>query len=381
MRLYRIRCHPYCVPFRENFATARGTLPVREGAILVLTDEGGISGVGEIAPLPSYGATVSDAIRLLQRWCDAVTAPSITDATSEFTCWCSAQGFDGHGVAALACAIDTAAADLQSRRASVSVAAWLADREISLPTVAVNATLGAGNGAALSSAAAHASAAGFNVVKLKVGVAASLAEERARIVAVRRAIGPQLELRLDANGAWDERTARALLGSIEPGMVQLVEQPVPPGDLAALARLRGAFAGILIAADEAAATPQAARAVVEQGAADVLVVKPVVVGGLSSALDIVKMASTAGLGVIVTSFLETGVGVAAAAHLAAAVTTSSLAHGLATSALLDSDLLVQSLDLQPPWLRLPSGVGLGVTVNPDLLNRYATAEEICLRWS
>ncbi|MCL4368789.1 MAG: hypothetical protein M1337_06445, partial [Actinobacteria bacterium] len=145
------------------------------------------------------------------------------------------------------------------------------------------------------------------------------------------------------------------------------------GDLAGMARVRSAV-GIPIAADEAVGRLEQARRVVAAKAADVLVVKPMLAGGLRPAREIIALAQAAGLGVLVTTTIDSGVGVAAALHLATTLPgpegTPTLACGLATGRLLVGDLISRPWRVRDGAMRLPAGPGLGVTLDEQQLVRY-----------
>ena len=153
--------------------------------------------------------------------------------------------------------------------------------------------------------------------------------------------------------------------------VEYVEQPVA-GDLAALARLRSSV-GVKIAADEDVADAGSAAAVIVSAAADVIVIKPVALGGIGPSWRLMQAAKAAGLGVTVTTGIETGVGTAAALHLAAALGGEGAA-GLATLDLLESSLVRERLVIEGGSMVLPPGPGLGVSLDERALSRYATRE-------
>jgi L-alanine-DL-glutamate epimerase-like enolase superfamily enzyme len=135
-----------------------------------------------------------------------------------------------------------------------------------------------------------------------------------RIAAVRDAIGPGVSLRLDANEGWDEVEAVRIIRSAERFDLDLVGQPVDVRDLGGMARVRRAVA-VPVAADESAGDARRTEQVIALGAADVLVVKPMLAGGLHAGRRILDLAFDAGLGAFVTTTLDTGIG-AAAAHFA-----------------------------------------------------------------
>jgi L-alanine-DL-glutamate epimerase-like enolase superfamily enzyme len=149
-----------------------------------------------------------------------------------------------------------------------------------------------------------------------------------------------------------------------------VEQPVAADDIEGMALIRRGT-GTPIAADEAVMDATSAERLLAAGAVDLLVLKPVAVG-LVASLELAGRACRAGVGVVVTTMLEAGVGIAAAAQVAAALPGPLPACGLATASLLESDLLEQPLPISGGTLRLPDSPGLGVHLDQGLLARYAS---------
>jgi len=110
--------------------------------------------------------------------------------------------------------------------------------------------------------------------------------------------------------------------------------------------------------------------VLAAGAADILIVKPQLAGGLRAGRRIIQEALQQGLQCVVTSMLEAGVGVAGALHLAAASSEVTLECGLATLPLLEDDLLLDALPIQDGWMTVPAGPGLGVSLDRVALEKY-----------
>jgi len=179
-----------------------------------------------------------------------------------------------------------------------------------------------------SLAARLALESGCGTVKVKVGDV----EGEARVAAVRAAVGPNVRIRLDANGAWDVDTALAELRRLAVHDVELVEDPVATlEELAALRRR----SPIPVAAEMCVRTVAAARRLRELDAADAVVLKPQRMGGVRAALS---AAVEAGVPAIASSALETSVGLAAVLALAAALPAQPYAHGCGTALLLASDV-------------------------------------------
>ena len=181
-------------------------------------------------------------------------------------------------------------------------------------------------------------ASGCRTAKVKVAEPGQPdAADVERVAAVRDALGPAGKIRVDANGGWDVATAERMLGALSAFELEYAEQPCATLD--ELAQLRRRVSTPL-AADESirrASDPLAVRAA---GAADIVVLKAQPLGGVRSALEI---AEAAGLPVVVSSAVDTSVGLAAGVALAAALPQLPYACGLATMSLLAGDVTAQPL--------------------------------------
>jgi O-succinylbenzoate synthase len=209
----------------------------------------------------------------------------------------------------------------------------------------------------------------------KVKVAASdqtLAQDVARVRAVRDAMGPEGRIRVDANGGWNVDEAEHAIHALAPFDLEYVEQPCPTVDELAEIRTRTKYMGIPIAADESVRRADDPLAVAEAGAADLLVIKAAPLGGIRRALEIVDRA---GLPVVVSSALDTSVGLAMGAHLAASVRDLDYDCGLGTASLLAADVT------RDPLLPRDGAVDVRrVDPDPALLERYAADEERTAWW-
>jgi O-succinylbenzoate synthase len=181
-------------------------------------------------------------------------------------------------------------------------------------------------------AARLAVASGCHTIKIKVGDPMSV--ERVR--AVRDAL-PRARLRLDANGAWDPDTAGIFLAQVRGLEIELIEDPVASMEELAMFR-RGS--AVLIAAESCIRTIEDARLLRKLEAADAIVIKPQRIGGARAAL---AAAEEAGIPAIASSALESSVGLAMVAAVAAALPETPFAHGVGTALLLQEDVTTSPL--------------------------------------
>lgn len=224
-------------------------------------------------------------------------------------------------------------------------------------------------------AADLARAAGCRTAKVKVAEPGQdLTDDLDRVAAVRDALGPAGRIRVDANGAWDTAQATAALGRLARFDLEYAEQPCRTVEELASLRIALARAGtdVPIAADESIRRAADPYLVARRGAADVAVLKVQPLGGVRACLQI---AAEIGLPVVVSSALETSLGIAAGLALAGALPELPYACGLNTVRLLSDDLtddpLVAVHGRLPVRPVVPSPEGLArVAADPATSRRW-----------
>lgn len=323
MRIERIRLAPYACPLPALWPSAEGSVAVREGVILALEEEGGRVGLGESAPFPGFGletiASSVAALRLAAKYLIGMPRDRYPGAVADL-----------HRLApvmASPCArhaIDLALHDLLAQDRHVPMARLLGgDR--ALDEVPINAALPRLPRRELALAAATAVREGYRTLKIKVG-GVSTAEDVDRVRAVRDQVGADVRLRLDANQSWSEHEAVEALQALDDVGLEYCEEPVAGVD--SMGRVKAA-APVRLAADESVTDLDSARRILDDGAADVLVLKPMALGGLHPARAIASLARDRGVEAVVTTMLESPVGRRGALHLAASLGPAQHAHGLA----------------------------------------------------
>jgi L-Ala-D/L-Glu epimerase len=339
----RVEVIPYALPFKEPYRSSPGEINQREMVLLRVRDDEGIVGLGEAVPLTLRGDQ------------------TLAMVVEELRAWAKSPGPPGEGLSAPAgCAIETALLDLEGRTEGVPV--WsLLGAEAEEP-VECNATLGAGDPLHVSEAAIEWANAGFRSFKLKVGAPGDLD----LVALVRRAVGGDAMLRVDANCVWNpDEAVDELTAMHEEGHLELAEQPCPSLDELAAVRSR---VTIPIVADESVASPEDARRAVERGACELATAKISKVGGPREALTVAEE-----IPVYLSSALDGPVGIAAAAHAVQALPENGdagVAHGLATQRLFADTIASRECELRNGFLHLPEGPGLGVEIDDAALERH-----------
>jgi o-succinylbenzoate synthase len=331
-----LRLFPYAIPLQRPWKCARGDTVLRRGWLVRIEDAEGAHGWGETAGLPGAGTETAELAEAALR--EAIARlPGLSPAEAR-------RALPGRERPAARCGLECALLDLEARRAGVPLYRHL--RPGAAPEVQVNAFVGAVDeelGARL--AAAHAR--GFEVAKLKLATAPLEAELPLFFAAVSD-LPAGLRLRLDVNRGWTTAEAERVLPQLAGLPIEAMEEPASDADGEALARLQ-AMVSFSIALDESlAAWPEDGPLPVRRQ-----VLKPMVVGGPSRLLALALRPRTES---IVTSSVDTAVGLWLSAHLAAAL-GNGLAHGLDTASWLST--LLGPAPAPGGRLRLPERPGLG----------------------
>src|SRR5262249_40613081 len=159
---------------------------------------------------------------------------------------------------------------------------------------------------------------GHRTIKVKVGN--DPATDVEAVQRVREAIGPEIRLRVDANMAWSTaKEAIRLIRAMEPWNLELIEQPLPPHELEAMAEVRRAI-GVPLMADESVRTPRDAMEGIRRRAADIANAYVTEAGGLLNASRIFTLCEAASMPCMIGSMPEFGIGTAAQIHLGVAMT-------------------------------------------------------------
>lgn len=319
------------IPLHQPFVTANGVLAERELVVVRLEDDEGNPGWGEAAPLEPYDGVSVDAV-----WDALAGGPPKRGAPPQArTAW------------------ELSELDLQARRRGRPLGDPGAD------AIPVNMTLPAGPPGEVAAAATEGLRSGYSCFKLKVG----LPDDADRVAAVREALGTWPALRLDANGAWTVEEAVAAIEALAVHDLELVEQPC--ATLAELAEVR-ARVETPIAADEPIRTADDVLKAAELGACDAVNVKLAGSGGFIPAREALRAARDTGMSAWLSSTLDGPWSIAAALQLASQEHLT-LACGLATLDVFDSEIAKTLPKPTKGLMHVPDGPGLGIDVSEDTL--------------
>nr|WP_049928219.1 o-succinylbenzoate synthase [Halopiger goleimassiliensis] len=344
----RLEYRPFSLSLAESLETAHGTIDSRDGFLVRIVDAGGDAadeavGYGEATPLPGWTESRADCEDALERARSALENGGPEAALDAVDRQVAAR----HGVT-------LALADLQARRKATPLYRYLGQGPM-IARIPVNATIGDVSADDAAERAREAADRGVPCCKVKVG-ARSIEEDVERVRRVRDAIGPDVELRADANEAWTYDEAARAVDAFADLDVAVLEQPLPAGALEGHAALRGD--GVDIALDEGV-LEHGVDAICSADAADAVVLKPMALGGIDVARRIAAWVYELEVTPLVTTTIDAVVARTGAVHLAAAIPDLPPA-GVATADRLAEDLGSDPVLFERGSAVVPQAKGLGV---------------------
>ena len=379
MSIASISLYRYCLPLVRPLPLKEQVITERGGFILALTDDYGDTSYGEIAPLPGFSVetledTQAQAVALLERCPRGTNLEDLPEMQGDTAAW--------HALApSLRCGLSMALQDYWAREEGAKLYQYLC--AFPRKRVAIAGLL-TGDADALAARAETLREREYIAAKIKVG-AVSVEEDIERVRTVAGILGAGVQLRLDANGAWDFDTACRFAEGVRDCSIAYLEEPLT--DFARLPELKGAT-GLPFAMDETIAPMlgvyfDAVHGRLDETALDPLggtdavrnllremkaiVVKPALVGECGRLAMISQAFADFELCWVMSSAFESGVGIAAHAQLAGALEEDDVAAGLDTYAWLAEDVLVERLPLGEARASLDAINRLGGAVDTERL--------------
>jgi len=372
--IYRLR-----IPFHQSFRHALQSREESDAVIVKITDSDGRSGYGEGLPRSYVTGETTETMtaRIRDRLAPKILAEhftpgwetfaSLQDATAD---WTRGDKANPNVIAwnAAFCAVELALLDWSLGADHCALADLLGPARYEVVYSGVISADGPTEAAALAKRMARL---GIGQIKVKVGTA----DDDVRMEAVRKAVRDDVELRADANGAWNASQAIEQLQRLAKYKLAAIEQPVPAGDFAGMKQVHDQC-GIPVMADESLVTVEQARRLIELRACDYFNIRLSKCGGITGSLAVAKLAQEAGIKIQVGAQVgETGILSAAGRTFAAHLPALAFAEGSFGTWLLAEDVVYENLAFglggRAPLLKTR---GLSVTVKEDTLERLATAK-------
>ena len=298
------------IPLKRPFITALRTVATVEDLVLVLTVDG-VTGYGSASPTPQI---TGDSTERILRVLSDEALPLLQRGFNPFR---PAEVFSKQPLSATSTQymVETALYDLAAKGQGVGLAQLLGTTF--RPSFISDITISRNDPATMAADALSAVQDGFSLLKLKVGDHLEL--DLARLRAIVAVIPSHVRLRVDANQAWDARSAVAIIQAYqqEGFPIDLIEQPVPAADLAALAYVTD-HVDLPVMADESIFNTKDARKVLELGAADIINIKLAKCGGITEALRMCNLVAEYQSECMIGCMMEGIFGILAAVQLTAA---------------------------------------------------------------
>ncbi len=356
---------PFRFPFRHKLASYQHS----DNLVVRVTTLGGVSGYGEGIPREFVtGESLSASVALLEGTLGPQLVGSAWGGPSALLSGLAARLKPvSASHPALACALETALLDAGARTWGVPLSRLLG-APASPTALTYSAVLPLGAGERLTRLLELVKARRMRFLKVKVGE-----ESDAEVLAqVRRELGWEVDLRVDANGAWEAEEAIARLQDLLPFRLSAVEQPVAKHDISGMARVQAALP-IPVIADESLCTEADAARLIEARACRIFNLRLSKCGGFGPSRRLARLARQAGLGVMLGCQVgETSILAAAGRHFAVSAGPLAYLEGSLAPYLLGREPVVPPVSFGEEGVAAPlTGPGLGVQVQEDLLQGMA----------
>lgn len=361
MKITSVEAIPVLIPFNTEWAIATGSSFGNGYVIVKIHTDEGITGIGEIGRWYEgefQAGVVHTILNFMQPALKELSDPLNINQFND-----SLFGLKDSRFAKAA--VDIALYDLKGKALGVPVSTLLGgayrDR------IRATQSIGIKDMKKVIQDAQEYVAEGYTSLKIKIGLDPK--KDLELVQTIRKAVGPDVELRVDANQAYSAAAAIPVLREMEHCRLTLIEQPVPMWDLDGMRKVCEALDTPILAC-ESARTPENVYALAHHQAADMINIKICRPRGITGAKKMEAVAEAAGLPVTVGTMLEMGVGTAAAAHFAAASYTLTDTCDCTGPTLLTGDILKESVRIADGYIEVPQGVGLGVELDDEKVEYY-----------
>jgi L-Ala-D/L-Glu epimerase len=348
------------IPFKIVFHHALKKRDISESIFTKITLDNGVTGFGESLPR-SYvtGNTQDSVFKELGSYSRSLIGLELEDSEKGINLIKELKGIEGES----RCALEIGLLDCLGKVSSKPVSELLGtpvNEEFVYSLVISGESM-----SKVGLISVFARAQGYKFVKIKVG----LDNDIARIRLARRLLG-NVDIRVDANGAWDVTQALDAINNLRPFRISCIEQPTPKNDHNAMQEVAD-FCPEPIMADESLCTRDEALTLAQTRVCDMFNVRLSKCGGIFRSLDIIKIAEESKLGYQIGCHVgESGILSAAARHMASVVKNTKYLEGSYSKYLLKEDIIEEDLTPKRGMGYTLKGAGLGVTVKEDVLRKY-----------
>lgn len=378
LQIDRIDLYKFLIPLKEPFIISLGAEYNAESVIVVIRTKEGITGFGECSPYAAINGEIVDTCMVVGKKIAGILK---NENPLDIKKCIQSMNKLIYGNTSIKSAFDMALLDITSQHAGVPLYKYLRqlrrellgkdakklkelNNDIIKKEIHTDYTISIGEVDKMAADAVKYKEQGFPVIKVKVGGEPKTDIER--IKAIRKAIGKDIALRIDANQGWKVKGAIEVLNAVEDCNIQFCEEPVARWNFMKLRKVRN-NSPIPIMADETCGDEHDAERLVELGACDMFNIKLGKCGGLYNALKIVNIATDASMPLQIGGFTESKLGVTAEAHLAH-TSNNILYYDFDTPLMFSEDPISGGISYEKNGLVvLPETPGLGAGIDEGRL--------------
>lgn len=325
MRTFTVEHSSYSLNLKKPFTTSKGNIVHRSGFIIKLTDENGNTGTGDCSPFPDFGSESLESaqnklVELKSILLSDLDIENIKDSLNNLTPFPT-----------LKAGLEQALLELLAKYNNQSLMELFelnSSKEIS-----VNGVIGFLSLSESIEKAKSLMYSGFGTIKIKTG-RNIFDEDFGTISEIRNVVGDRIKIRIDSNGKWNLNEAIKYLRKLEPLKIEYAEQPV--NTLEEFIQLKKETT-IPLAPDESIRSSDDAKRFIENDAADYLILKPMMIGGILTSLDIINQSKQERIKTVITSSFQSAIG-RKMDVLTAALVNDGSAHGLSIADYFENDL-------------------------------------------
>ena len=360
MKITHIAIYKIKIPLIEPFVISLGPIDRVQNIVVTIQTDEGLIGYGECSPYMTINGESMDTCFIVGQYlAKALIGKNPLDPAA------CVQVMDGiiYGNTSIKSAFDIALFDISAQNAGLPLYQFLGGKKDKILQTDMTVSIGSPN--KMKEDAIRYKEQGFPFIKVKLGEDKQTDVDR--IEAIREGIGNEIPLRIDANQVWESAdNAIDILNALEPYSIEHCEEPIPRWCFMALSKV-SAQTSIPIMADESCGDDHDAERLIQLKACPMFNIKLGKSSGFVKALKIIELASAAGIHLQIGGFMESRLGMTAAAHLA--LTNDHIQHcDFDTPLMFTEDPVESGIKYEKNGvINVPDQPGLGATIDPDYL--------------
>lgn len=362
-KITKVEIYPTQIKLHEPFVISKGALTHARNTVVKIYCDQGLYGVGECCPYRSiHGETQMGTVAFAKDLAQALIGEDPTDIVKHV----ATMNRMIVGNASVKCAFDMALYDLSAKLAEMPLYKFLHGSKDKV--IITDNTVSLLDAASMVKKANDFVEKGFKILKLKLGQRPAV-KDIERVRAIRKSVGNDITIRIDANQGWNYVEAKKALFAMEECDIEHCEEPIHANNLLNQIRLN-AESPIAIMADESVFNHQDALRIVSSNAADLINIKLGKAGGICNAMKIASIAEAADMYCQVGSFSESRLGITALVHFDLAW-PNIIYHDLDSPIMLSEDPVIGGMEYSKDWqVTVTDDHGHGADFDADFLKQF-----------